>query len=475
MQLLLIKWSESILDIPALVRVGYGGVPIPVVENKDDDVSSLEEQAQVSNSNCNDPLVMTQSLIQRENGQCMIQKLPPSDARVNSKNDWAVHAKDSDSDDMESEPLVVQASKLSRKDDRAATRGLENEQLAAAAEKGRETQYGISGGKDQTKQHGYVPCAELLERTDVLFKGITDTDTITIDDIHRSLHEIYGFKLGNVQKELVKKRLTELMNVAASSETPPTKHVASTVKPAAKKRSIRADDWSGSDTDDEDDMPRRSFQKVKCRQPIDVMRNGKRSRFAINTSTDEVTSAFARSTQSALRVNVEVVDLATSDDEVRPCRQQEQQLVIDAGKGATAKDSRASNKRAYNHVDLLRSDSDSSVSSALPSPALKQASNKRAYNHVDLLRSDSDSSVSSALPSPALKQAVFVKPTTKNHTNRKTGPWTDAEVDAVRQGIARFGIGNWRKIRDNSDGRLDRRTGMQIKDKHRQMVRSGQL
>ena len=37
---MLLKWSQSILDVPILVRLGYGGVPSPIVEKDEDDVSS---------------------------------------------------------------------------------------------------------------------------------------------------------------------------------------------------------------------------------------------------------------------------------------------------------------------------------------------------------------------------------------------------------------------------------------------------
>jgi hypothetical protein len=37
---LVTKWSESILEIPTLVGLGYGGVPSPVVDKDEDDVSS---------------------------------------------------------------------------------------------------------------------------------------------------------------------------------------------------------------------------------------------------------------------------------------------------------------------------------------------------------------------------------------------------------------------------------------------------
>lgn len=40
MKAVLTKWSESILDIPKLVQLGYGGVMAPIVTGDDDDVSS---------------------------------------------------------------------------------------------------------------------------------------------------------------------------------------------------------------------------------------------------------------------------------------------------------------------------------------------------------------------------------------------------------------------------------------------------
>jgi hypothetical protein len=107
-------------------------------------------------------------------------------------------------------------------------------------------------------------------------------------------------------------------------------------------------------------------------------------------------------------------------------------------------------------------------------PEESHASDKRAHVHVNLW-SDSDASVSWAGPSPILKQVAFVKPSSKNHINRKTGRWSEEEVEAVRQGVTSFGIGNWVKIRDHSNGQLFRRTGVQIKDKYRQMCLAGKL
>ena len=43
--------------------------------------------------------------------------------------------------------------------------------------------------------------------------------------------------------------------------------------------------------------------------------------------------------------------------------------------------------------------------------------------------------------------------------------FTADEVNAIRQGVARYGIGRWKKIKENSEGQLDSRSTVQIKDK----------
>lgn len=61
----------------------------------------------------------------------------------------------------------------------------------------------------------------------------------------------------------------------------------------------------------------------------------------------------------------------------------------------------------------------------------------------------------------------------KSPSHRKV-EWTLEESEAIREGYARFGP-RWRMIKDNCDGRLCRRTNVQIKDKFRTMVHQGKI
>jgi Myb-like DNA-binding domain len=60
-------------------------------------------------------------------------------------------------------------------------------------------------------------------------------------------------------------------------------------------------------------------------------------------------------------------------------------------------------------------------------------------------------------------------------SGRTKNLFTDEEVQAIREGVARFGVGEWQKIKVNSNGRLLARSAVQIKDKYRNMVRTGQI
>jgi hypothetical protein len=53
--------------------------------------------------------------------------------------------------------------------------------------------------------------------------------------------------------------------------------------------------------------------------------------------------------------------------------------------------------------------------------------------------------------------------------------FTPEETQAVRDGVRRFGPGNWTTIKWNCNGRLQNRSTVQIKDKYRNMVQKGEI
>jgi len=58
---------------------------------------------------------------------------------------------------------------------------------------------------------------------------------------------------------------------------------------------------------------------------------------------------------------------------------------------------------------------------------------------------------------------------------KKRRPFTDEEKEAIRAGVYRFGVGNWKWIRINSDRVLLSRTNVNIKDCYRNMKNRGEI
>jgi hypothetical protein len=433
---LLIKWSESILDIPVLVLQGYGGVTNPVVEHEGDDVSSWGEEGeppQVGDADADDddddddddqPLMTQVETLQEhvekvrtrantrrgslqgstatDEDRVIIQKLgeiapspgahrtvrkmPRSAARAMN----GIHGDDDndDDDDMDLEPLSTQAPE-------AMLIPLMTQALEPTQEDG-----GYVGGEaasakkavdkaedavtDEAKQAtrsspGKIPeRKELVNATDEIFKEITDTDSVTVVDVLKSLSERYGFELGRAQRRLVMARLTDLMSAKTST-------------------------------------------------PLAAIAN------AHNTPP---TSAAAAADQSAVEIAI-----ATDSD------------------------------KANGEENGEENDS---------KPAAKTRGAKRGFElkHIKWPTDSSDSEAEYISPSRSFKRArAAAKP------NRAASPggtitrvrFSEDEVAALREGIEKYGIGKWQKIIDNCNGRLESRSGVQVKDKYRNMIKSGQI
>jgi hypothetical protein len=57
---------------------------------------------------------------------------------------------------------------------------------------------------------------------------------------------------------------------------------------------------------------------------------------------------------------------------------------------------------------------------------------------------------------------------------QKRTKFTPEEEDAIREGVKRYGVGNWKHIKEN-DSRLGARTTVQIKDKYRNLLQKGEI
>ncbi len=52
-------------------------------------------------------------------------------------------------------------------------------------------------------------------------------------------------------------------------------------------------------------------------------------------------------------------------------------------------------------------------------------------------------------------------------------PWSQDEMDYIRDGVRKFGIGNWASMRDNYPFQSAHRNSVKIKDKCRNMMKNG--
>lgn len=53
--------------------------------------------------------------------------------------------------------------------------------------------------------------------------------------------------------------------------------------------------------------------------------------------------------------------------------------------------------------------------------------------------------------------------------------WSEDEMDYVRDGVRRFGVGDWAQIRDYYPFAEAHNSSVSIKDKYRNMLKNGQM
>ena len=438
MRALLIKWSESILDIPVLVLQGYGGVTNPVVENEGDDVSSWGEEGPPVNEvgghvgddhDDHDQPLMTQvetldlheamddhdkhrsptaatanmnatthtntkasgSPVTEED-RVILQKLGEIESPVAQRTvrkmprSAALIAKD-DADDanMDMEPLSTQAPEqpIIQQEVPLMTQPSESAQeddgYVAGDENLEGRKQGGNGAKQtkETTSAEYVPSMrELLDGTDEIFSEVTDPDSSKMSDIFESLSERFGFKLGKAQKHLVVERLTELMVAKQIAPLANGDNNANKTPPPSAANAVSAND---------------------------------------NDSIEE------------------------TDDEAEP-------------------DKAGANGGEENDVK--------------PSAKKRAAKRSNEFKSIEWPDSDSGSDADYVSPRRSFKKA---KTTRKAYVYADRKMFTEDEVAALREGIDIHGVGKWQLIINDSDGRLDGRSGVQVKDKYRTMLKSGKI
>lgn len=53
--------------------------------------------------------------------------------------------------------------------------------------------------------------------------------------------------------------------------------------------------------------------------------------------------------------------------------------------------------------------------------------------------------------------------------------WTEQEMDWIREGVRKFGVGNWANMRDFYPFQTAHRNSVAIKDKYRNMMKNAQI
>jgi hypothetical protein len=221
MHALLIEWSDSILDTPTLVQLGYDGgmdVTIPPVAGStgDNDASWFLDKIEEQGPKVGDdpPLwTQTQSWNRLEKRQQAVHKTPLTNAR-------GVHANNDDSYG-EDQSLMTQSQHHLESGGQHA---VQNDGRGVVAKNDCEDPDNISeqegsGDSAQGFSAYFASAMELQESTDALFNEITDPDTVTMNDIRMSLCKKYGFKLGRHEKALVERRLIALINANSTFTT----------------------------------------------------------------------------------------------------------------------------------------------------------------------------------------------------------------------------------------------------------------
>jgi hypothetical protein len=110
--------------------------------------------------------------------------------------------------------------------------------------------------------------------------------------------------------------------------------------------------------------------------------------------------------------------------------------------------------------------------------AKKRATKRKSYEHKSIeWPESSDTEAEYVSPRRSFKVA---KTATRKPNGIAKGiagrvRFTEDEVAAIREGIEIYGVGKWQLIINDCNGRLDGRSGVQVKDKFRTMLKSRQI
>jgi hypothetical protein len=440
MRALLIKWSESILDIPVLVLQGYGGVTNPVVENEGDDVSSWGEEG------------------------------PP----VNEVGGHVGDGGDGDDGHDHDQPLMTQVETLDL---------------------------------DETMRDGHDKHLHPTEPTATTTKAsgspVTEEDRVILQ------------KLGEIESPVLQRTVRKMPRSAALIAKDDADDANMDMEPlstqAPEQPMLQQQQEVPLMTQPSEPAPEDGY--VAGDENLEERKQGGQGNGGAKQTSQAASSEYIPSMRELLNGTDQIFSEVTDPDSIKmsdifewlsdrygfKIGQAQRHLVVERltelmvarnaplTNGDNNAPSAAANAVSANDNDSIEETDDEAESDKASAnggeennekPSAKKRSAKRSneFKSIEWPDSDSDSVSDGEYVSPrrSFKKAKTTR-TRKAYVYADRKMFTEDEVAALREGIEEHGVGKWQLIINGSKGRLDGRSGVQVKDKYRTMLRSGKI
>lgn len=452
---LLIKWSESLLEVPALVQLQYGGVTSPIVARHDDaSFSSWGETPQDhdSSSLLANPFGRGRS---RTNSRAHLHRGPTEEESLDQARKpaaAAVSTKEMSTQTMMEEEDKEQAPAVA--EPMAAHHTASTEKAPTAAPTPADMLITQAAGVAADAVQPTSPAATIQDPSALQprprriprkkpkhnLKDPFTPPTLSAGEVQAAedLEPQQQQKRSVAKKKTAAEKRCQTINnkPKRSAETKKLKSATGETKKKtavarSKERASSSSSSSSSDDDTEKDVV----------PPID---------FPDPYGTNSLPSATARKKrmQSTVRDKRKqarsYLDFSLDDDDDDD----------DSGARRTPKRARRS----------LGKENSSSKKEKVTKTA-KRSLKKKETKQVVWSSSDEDDY--------ALVQKVE-QPTKQKKPRKKAVPFSRDEVAAIKEGLQLFGAGHWQEMKDN-DKRLKNRSNIQIKDKYRTMVDNNEI
>ena len=480
---LLIKWSESILEIPALVQLGYGGVTSPIVHNDRDDVSSWGGDGEGLDPHHTHPPSEGGSVGGSAANHHHLNRRSRSMMRLldASRRGRSISVTE------EEREIVAQLAKIT-----GATTTHKNAVAAAAAAE----EHATEDASTQTLRLRKHSKKKALPAGAVSRLKAPPATA-------RPEEEQEGAKEKEVAPPKVSEKVDEAKKSEAASATKRSRLSATKKAEEAKKGKAAPAAKGGGSKKKEAATKLKATKKAKkpAAAPADI-----------DDSSSDSDSSYerGRNVQRLHRIVLGAAKekkkpVATAKPAPQPASDSQEYSSEDSPRkqklerlsGSADRTKAASQQRKQKRATLLDDDSsssDSDIEAALRRRKTDKdrSDKKRARSSSDASKENVDSPQTKKNGSASKKQKVqrlewssdddeYPEPAPAKRSRRAPGntqqhrrAFTTDEEDGLRDGVRRFGVGHWKEIQEN-EPRLRGRDNHQIKDKYRNMQKNGEI